>query len=104
MSAIYAPHPAFFPFLLQTKALIQFDAWATLAPRLGGPWATLGPPKGHAWATQSQTQSQAGRGSQRFTKYQVPSTKNQVPAFWLIASCQVLAAHFQRSSHIALRR
>ena len=42
----YAPHPCFSTFIA-TKALIQFDAWASLAPRLGGPWATLGPPKGH---------------------------------------------------------
>jgi hypothetical protein len=80
--------------LLQTKRLFN----STLGPPLRHAWVALGPPKGHPRVTQTQSQTQAGRGSQRFTKYQVPSTKNQVPAFWLIASCQLPAAHFQRSS------
>jgi hypothetical protein len=59
----FRPTPYFSTFIAN-KALIQFDAWASLAPRLGHPRATLGPPKGHPRATQTQSQSQSGRGSQ----------------------------------------
>jgi hypothetical protein len=67
-----APHPPFFQLLLKTKAEPQIDPCVALGRRLGHPWATLGSPKGHPWATQSNPKS--GRGSQRFTKYQIPST------------------------------
>src|SRR5580765_5733289 len=39
--------PGLFPTFVENKTLSPFDAWASLASRLGGPWATLGPPKGH---------------------------------------------------------
>jgi hypothetical protein len=38
------PPPAFFCYLLQTKALRQIDPWEALARRLGDAWATLGSP------------------------------------------------------------
>jgi len=71
------------------KALVQFDAWATLARRLGGPWATIGPPKGHPIPdpipipirqrvatpeTQNATESPL-----RLLVSQIPSTTFQVP-------------------------
>jgi hypothetical protein len=54
-----------------------------LNPRLGGPWATQGPPKPNP-----SRQKVA-------TLYQVPTTNNQVPAFWLIAKCQMPIAKCQ---------
>jgi hypothetical protein len=87
------PHPGLFSTFVANKALIQFDAWASLAPRLGGPWATLGPPLGHPIPDPIPI----GRGSQTFssTKYQVLSTKYQ---FWPAARSQQLEASFcQRS-------
>jgi hypothetical protein len=69
---------------------------SSLAPRLGGPCVALGWPKGDPSVTQSQTQSQAGRGSQPFTKYQIPRTKYQ-----LLASCSVFK---ELRGHLTLGR
>ena len=43
----------------------------------------------------SRPRCPVGRGSQCF--HQVPSTKNQVPAFWPTANCQLLTAIFSKS-------
>jgi hypothetical protein len=43
--SLASPPPPVFSTFIANKALIQFDAWASLAPRLGGPWATQGSPK-----------------------------------------------------------
>jgi hypothetical protein len=69
-SARVPPPP---PFLLSLQIKHLFNS--TLGWPLGHAWATLGPPKGHPRVTQSQSQTQVGRGSQRFTKYQVLKTK-----------------------------
>jgi len=45
--ALRAHPPAFFRLLLQTKALLSFDARVAPAWPLGHAWATQGPPKGH---------------------------------------------------------
>jgi hypothetical protein len=45
--SVFSPPPGLFLTFVANKALLPFDAWASLASRLGGPWATLGPPKGH---------------------------------------------------------
>src|SRR5579871_101350 len=47
--------------------------WVALAWRLGGPWVALGWPLGDP----NPIPIPIGRGSQPFTKYQVPSTKYQ---------------------------
>jgi len=61
IGALCAPTPTrHFSTLVANKALIQFDAWATLAWRLGGPCVALGWPKGDPWVTQSQSQTQSG--------------------------------------------
>jgi hypothetical protein len=70
-------------FLLQTKVLTPIDPWASLAWRLGGPCVALAWPKG------GPNPIPIGRGSQPRTP-QVPSTKYQLPVFWLIANCQLL--------------
>jgi hypothetical protein len=45
--SVFSHPPGLFLTFVANKALPPFDAWASLASRLGGPWATLGPPKGH---------------------------------------------------------
>jgi hypothetical protein len=84
------PHPAFFAFLLQTKALPPIDAWVTLGWPLGHAWVALGWPKGHPIPNPIP-------GRQRVAS--LPSTKTQLPstAFWLIANYYLPAALFQRS-------
>ena len=61
---------------------------------LGLPCATLGWPLGHAWATQGPPKPNPKYRQRVATLHQVPSTKSQVPAFWLIARCYLLS--FQR--------
>ena len=46
-SPFFLPHPPYFEFLLQTKALTQFDRWVTVGWPLGHRWATQRPPQGH---------------------------------------------------------
>jgi hypothetical protein len=43
----------------------------------------------------SRSKCSVGRGSQCF--HQVPNTKNQVPAIWPTANCQLLTALFSKS-------
>jgi hypothetical protein len=63
ISAIFsgAPSPHFLAFVAN-KALIQFDAWATLAWRLGGPWVAQGWPLGDP--NPNPNPIPVGRGSQ----------------------------------------
>jgi hypothetical protein len=88
----FLPHPAFSNCCCKQRYLLQSTLGAPLRDAWVAPWATLGPPKVHP------NPIPIGRGSQQRTP-QVPSTKYQLPVFWLIASCYLLAARFSKTVH-----
>jgi hypothetical protein len=82
--------PTLFPFLLQTKHFHK----STLGRCLRGAWVALGPRLGHPRAT--QTQSQAGRGSQSESTHASPRT---LLVFWPKAKSQWPKAELSNIFH-----